>query len=327
MRRKLNYYNEHDPDAAHWLRSLIAAGLIPDGHVDERSICDVKGSELAEFVQVHLFAGIGGWSHALQLAGWPSDAPVWTGSCPCQPFSTAGKRRGTDDERHLWPEMYRLVQECQPATVFGEQVASNDGLIWLAGVRADLEASGYAVGAADLPAACVGAPHRRQRLFWVADCLCDGRNARWRHNRKRNGSVLGSNCESSRLADAGSEKRKGSVRTSEYVQRPIEDCTRGGLGDTSGTGLEVGNSERGIQPAAGRSSEGQAVELPGNPWDDFRWVHFGDGKARRLESGTQPLVDGVPGRVALLRGLGNAIVPQVAARFIKAWAETRPTNP
>lgn len=327
MRRKLNYYNEHDPDAAHWLRSLIAAWLIPDGHVDERSIVDVLPSDLARYDQCHFFAGIGGWSYALRLAALDGRQGVWTGSCPCQPFSSAGKRRGTADPRHLWPAFRWLIAQCRPATVLGEQVASNDGVRWLDGVRADLEVMGYEVGAADLPAACVGAPHRRQRLFWVADCLCDGRNARWRHNRKRNGSVLGSNCESSRLADAGSEKRKGSVRTSEYVQRPIEDCTRGGLGDTSGTGLEVGNSERGIQPAAGRSSEGQAVELPGNPWDDFRWVHFGDGKARRIESRTQPLVDGFPGRVDLLRGLGNAIVPQVAARFIKAWAETRPTNP
>ena len=163
------YYNEIDPFAAAWLRNLIAAELIPAGDVDERSIKDVQPGDLAGYVQCHFFAGIGGWSYALRLAGWPEDRPVWTGSCPCQPFSAAGKRGGVNDERHLWPEMYRLVRECGPATVFGEQVASKDGRLWLAGVRADLEALGYAVGAADLCAAGVGAPHIRQRLWWVAD--------------------------------------------------------------------------------------------------------------------------------------------------------------
>jgi len=85
------YYNEIDPFAAEWLRQLIKDGLIADGEVDERSIEDVTPNELAGFTQCHFFAGIGGWSYALRLAGWPDDQPVWTGSCPCQPFSTAGK--------------------------------------------------------------------------------------------------------------------------------------------------------------------------------------------------------------------------------------------
>ena len=86
-----SYYNEHDPKAAAWLRELIKAGLIPDGDVDERSIAEVKPDELRHYTQCHFFAGIGGWSLALQLAGWSADKPVWTGSCPCQPFSAAGK--------------------------------------------------------------------------------------------------------------------------------------------------------------------------------------------------------------------------------------------
>src|SRR5690606_14318827 len=166
------YYNEHDPFAAEWLREQIADGLIAPGVVDERSIVDVESADLAGFRQVHFFAGIGGWSYALRLAGWPDDRPVWTGSCPCQPFSTAGQGRGTADERHLWPEMARLIRECRPAVVFGEQVASPAGLEWLDGVSADLENEGYAVGAADLCAAGVGAPHIRQRLFWVG--VADG---------------------------------------------------------------------------------------------------------------------------------------------------------
>ena len=86
----MNYYNEFDPYAAQWLRNLIDAGHIPKGEVDSRSIKDVKASDLTGFVQCHFFAGLGGWSHALRLAGWPEDRPVWTGSCPCQPFSAAG---------------------------------------------------------------------------------------------------------------------------------------------------------------------------------------------------------------------------------------------
>src|SRR5690554_4930685 len=154
---------------AAWLRELIKQNLIPPGDVDERSIEDVTGADLKGYTQCHFFAGIGGWSEALRLAGWPADRPVWTGSCPCQPFSQAGKREGTKDPRHLWPEFRRLIAERRPSVVFGEQVASKDGRLWLAGVRADLEALGYAVGAADLCAAGVGAPHIRQRLYWVAD--------------------------------------------------------------------------------------------------------------------------------------------------------------
>ena len=163
------YYNEIDPFAADWCEALIRAGHIAPGLVDRRSITEVQPDDLREFTQCHFFAGIGGWSLALRLAGWDDRRPVWTGSCPCQPFSVAGAGRGTADERHLWPEFRRLIAECRPATVFGEQVASRAGRNWLAGVRADLEALDYAVGAADLCAASVGAPHIRQRLWWVAD--------------------------------------------------------------------------------------------------------------------------------------------------------------
>ena len=163
------FYNEIDPYAAQWLRNLIAAGHIAPGIVDERSIEDIKPVELAGYTQCHFFAGIGVWSRALRLAGWPDDKPVWTGSCPCQPFSAAGNGVGFDDERHLWPAFHWLISQCRPPVVFGEQVASKDGLAWLDLVQADLEGSGYASGAADLCAAGVGAPHIRQRLYWVAD--------------------------------------------------------------------------------------------------------------------------------------------------------------
>ena len=163
------YYNEHDKYAAQWLRNLIAAGHIANGDVDERSIEDVLPSDLAGYTQCHFFAGIGGWSLALRKAGWPDDRPVWSGSCPCQPFSAAGKGAGVADERHLWPAFHHLIVQCKPSTVFGEQVASRDGLDWLDLVHADMEGTDYAFGAADLCAAGIGAPHIRQRLYFVAD--------------------------------------------------------------------------------------------------------------------------------------------------------------
>jgi DNA (cytosine-5)-methyltransferase 1 len=171
------YYNENDPFAAEWLGNLKDAGLVPAGDIDTRSIKDVEPNDLDGYAQCHFFAGIGGWPLALRLAGWPDDAPVWTGSCPCQPFSDAGKKAGTDDPRHLWPDFRRLIAAGKPAIAFGEQVASKDGRRWLAGVRSEVEALGYEFGAADLCAAGIASPHIRQRLFWVADS--GGTECRW----------------------------------------------------------------------------------------------------------------------------------------------------
>lgn len=163
------YYNENEPYAAQWLRNLVAAGLIAPGDVDERSILDVRPSDLDGYAQCHFFAGLGGWSVALHLAGWDDARPVWTGSCPCQPFSSAGRRKGGADERHLWPRWFGLIRECHPAIVFGEQVARAVGQGWLDQVAADLEGQSYAFAAAVLPACAVDAPHLRNRLWFVAD--------------------------------------------------------------------------------------------------------------------------------------------------------------
>ena len=167
------YYNEIEPYAAQWLRNLIKKGLIADGEVDIRSIVDVSPDDLRGFTQAHFFAGIGGWSHALRLAGWPDDRPIWTGSCPCQPFSVAGKGAGVDDPRHLWPHFHRLITAVRPPVVMGEQVAGAAGYGWLDGVRADLETEGYAIRGVDIPACAVDAPHIRSRLYWVASDVAD----------------------------------------------------------------------------------------------------------------------------------------------------------
>jgi DNA (cytosine-5)-methyltransferase 1 len=165
----MNFYNEIDSYAAQWLRNLIDAGHIAPGVVDERSVEEITPNELRQYNQCHFFAGIGVWSYALRLAGVPDDFPIWTGSCPCQPFSAAGKGAGFADERHLWPAFHHLIEQCQPPVVLGEQVASKDADPWIDLVHADLEALGYAFGAVPFPSASVGAPHIRDRLYWVAD--------------------------------------------------------------------------------------------------------------------------------------------------------------
>ncbi|WP_049732842.1 DNA cytosine methyltransferase [Rhizobium ecuadorense] len=170
------YYNEIDPYAAQWLRNLIAAGHIAPGDVDERSIVDVQPDDLKGYAQCHFFAGIAGWSYGLKLAGWDDDRRVWTGSCPCQPLSSAGKQKGHLDERHLWPAFFSLISECRPAVVFGEQVASPIGLKWMSAVRSDLEGDRYACGIASVPGFISGSPQQRQRLYWVASSNSAGRD-------------------------------------------------------------------------------------------------------------------------------------------------------
>lgn len=162
-------YNEIDPFAAAWLRELIAAGHIAPGDVDERDIRDIRPEELTRYTQFHAFAGIGGWSLALRLAGWPDDRHIWTGSCPCQPFSVAGKGAGLADERHLWPAWFSLIDQSKPGVIMGEQVAAAVGKGWLDGAFSDLEGVGYTCGAAIVSASAAHAPHRRDRLWFVAD--------------------------------------------------------------------------------------------------------------------------------------------------------------
>ena len=162
------FYNEIEPYLCTWLNHQIAAGLIAPGRVDGRDIRDLDANDLAGHRQVHLFAGVGGWAYAARLAGWPDDVELWSASCPCQPFSVAGKRGGTDDPRHLWPDVFRLVRARRPAVLVGEQVAAAVGQHWLDRVFADLEGLGYACRAIIVPACAVNAPHRRDRLWFVA---------------------------------------------------------------------------------------------------------------------------------------------------------------
>nr|DAN86821.1 MAG TPA: Cytosine specific methyltransferase [Caudoviricetes sp.] len=267
----MNYYNEWDKGAAAWLRELIKQGHIPFGVVDERSITEVRPEDLDGFTQCHFFAGIGGWPLALRLAGVSEDTPLWTGSPPCQPFSTAGKQLGQFDPRHLAPVFLDLISECRPPVLFGEQVAAAIGKSWMCDLQTHLEGEDYAVGFAVLPACSVGAPHKRDRLFFGA------------HN----------------LAHS-SQRRRG------------EECPDTGR-------RVVRNSEEGWTPGRGASGGYNTTNPHNGFWSDTDWLGCRDGKFRPVEPGTFPLANGIPARVGRLRGYGNAIVPQVAAEFIKAF--------
>lgn len=329
------YYNEIDPYAAAWLRELVKRGLIAPGDVDERSIADVRPDDLRGYVQCHFFAGIAGWSLALRLAGWPDDRPVWTGSCPCQPFSVAGKGKGTADERHLWPEFFRLIAERRPAVVFGEQVAGAAGLAWVDHVCADLEGAGYAVAAADLPACSVGAPHRRQRLWWVA--AADGGHAsaerEQRSGEQRQQPQDGRTCL---MADAD---RAGSLlgQRNGQSQQPEQPAPQRNDADGCGAvhGLAHADSAVAEQSARigfgpGEAHSRRSCDQPdrrgdaSDAWAVLEWLPCSDGKARPTKPGLFPLAHGIPGRVGRLRAYGNAIVSQVAAEFVGAFLEARP---
>lgn len=350
------YYNEIDPFAAQWLRNLIAAGHIAPGEVDERSIEDVTPDDLRGFTQCHFFAGIGVWSHSLRLAGWPDDRPVWTGSCPCQPFSAAGKGDGFADERHLWPHFFHIINECRPQHVFGEQVASGNANTWFDLVQADLEGVGYAFGLVPFTSAGIGAPHIRERAYWVAHAS-SGRydrrtEAAGQEARAGAGIAIGigigglGNANVARLERlGGNDGAAGREGTTGPAAAPgVHD----GMANTEGSGrrerieniagVRIGNAEEGtagrFAKHGGMVDELRALEVNGF-WRDADWLLCRDGKWRPVEPGTFPLVDGAaarmgrvePGvarvassnRVGRLKGYGNAINAQAAAAFIRAY--------
>lgn len=303
-------YNEIDPFAAQWLRNLIEQGHVAQGAVDTRSIESLRAFDVLEARQAHFFAGIGIWSHALRLAGVPDNFPLWTGSCPCQPFSIAGAKGGEDDERHLWPEWRRLIDECRPAVVFGEQVTSPDGRAWLDTVLAEMEALGYAVAAADLCAACVGAPHIRQRLFFGAVRLA---------NPER--KILQRWCGAYRDFVEQAKQTKP-LR----VSGGLGDSLRNGSRRHAGTVLSA-KSESALEGVtAWRVADcAELASSIGGHWADADWLVCRPSKPdapanlRAVEPGTFPLANGDSARMGKVRAYGNAIVPQVAATFVQAF--------
>lgn len=354
-------YNEIDPYAAAWLRNLADAGHIAAGRIDTRSIADLQPSDVRDATRAHFFAGIGAWSHALRLAGWPDDARVWTGSCPCQPFSSAGKGAGFDDARHLWPAWFELIRECRPPVILGEQVASPDGLAWLDAVCADLEDADYAVGAADLCAAGIGAPHIRQRLYFVAiaepvaECTGGGRTERDGRARDladacgdergqgRGRAAVRWGAELERAAQQppgrGDAGLLGDPRSARLARRPGERGDDGAQREAAqragGAACSVGNADGSERPtrvtvAVGEREESERPIQPSAPrgfWSAADWIPCRDGKARPVEPGSFPLAHGATARVGRLRAYGNAICAPLAAEFVGAVMDVLEQRP
>jgi DNA (cytosine-5)-methyltransferase 1 len=300
------YYNEIDPFAVDTLRTLIARELIAPGEVDDRSIEDVSPDDLRGFTQCHFFAGLGLWSAAARRAGWGDDRPVWTASCPCQPFSEAGAGAGFADERHLWPSLHWLIQQRRPAIIFGEQVASAEAKPWLDLVCDDLAGVGYATRAQVAAAACYGAPMRRERLYWMAD-------------RDGGGQPQG------RARDAAQEC-----------------CWPSGSGAVDGLGSAERARLEGLGGDGADASDRPATGRPAATTSDVVWLQCGDGKQRPIASGIAALAHGLPKRVddryawagvvgdlanhlkrakryrvGSIRALGNAIVLPQATEWMR----------
>lgn len=345
------YYNDFEPTAAAWLRELIRNKLIPDGYVDERSITEVTPSDLEGFTQCHFFAGIGGWPLALRMAGVPESTRLWTGSPPCQPFSVAGESLGFDDPRHLAPAFLRLIRECRPERLYGEQVGAAIGKHWLDFVFLNLEEKGYACGASVLPACSVGAPHKRERIFFgavaysssvghqpVSDFTPTGVQHKALSQGEQRFQLGDIHAVSDSVADSNDKRpqRRTGVSECSYEQLigagSLEDVMEqpGSERREWREASAPGNQHDGSTSIGSESEYGPGVSsayrLPEHAtgpyhgfWDGADWLGCRDGKFRPVESGTQPLAHGIPARVGRLRGYGNAIVPQAAAEFIKAF--------
>ena len=352
------YYNEIDPYAAAWLRNLIKAGHIAPGDVDERSIMEVSADDVRNYTQCHWFAGIGGWSYALRLAGWDDTRPVWTGSCPCQPFSVAGKGKAQSDERHLWPAWFNLIKSVQPPVVFGEQVAGAIAHGWLDDAFDDLEGQGYETAACVLPACSVGAPHKRDRLWFVADTGSAGRGTGLLRNSGDDGKPLGSGrpviaAESGEapafmaraepyVDDSESRRRRfwnaEDERQTSGAEHPSGDAGEN-VADTNNKGSQRWNGaelpECSGEQFAGPGGSHDVSDAEGNGHRERRresHLHQADGGSDgellsepsisnwwSIEPPLGRVANGIPARAHKLRAYGNAIVPQVAAEFIKAY--------
>ena len=313
------YYNEIDPAAVEAIRCLMEDGVIAPGVVDDRSIKDVEANDLRGFTQCHFFAGAGTWSLAARHAGWADTDRLWSASCPCQPFSAAGKGLGADDPRHLWPDLYRLIHTARdtgfgPSVLVGEQVAGKAGYAWFDGVCADLAREGIAARVVDFPALAVDAPHERNRLYW---CAVDNANPSWglqSERRKPTQRGWAGDADAFNLCHplgAGLEGQRGHGDGSSA----LASANGGGEQRRSIFGPRESDSED------QKRTYGQSGRPNGSYWSDHEWLICHDGKARRAKPGTCLLVNGLAGRIPAWRLAGNGIVLPAAVEVLAALRE------
>lgn len=269
--------------------------------------------------------------------GWPDDQPVWTGSCPCQPFSVAGVGGGMDDQRHLWPYWFHLIEQRRPTVVFGEQVEAAIRYGWLDLVQADMEGIGYAFAAAGIPAAGVGAPHARHRLFFVADADDARLEGGSRHGRESCGPESGWDAHAgsrafNNLAGATCQRPSSNEGAkSGILEGPNFPKSSGMPGGMEHAGSFGWNGRQ--APAPGHDHERPASQRPQGEhgpgptngyWRNADWLRCRDERWRPVEPGTCPLAHGATARVGRLRAYGNAICAPLAAEFVSAYLECRP---
>jgi len=257
----------------------------------------------------------------------PARIDLLTGGFPCQPFSQAGKRKGKEDDRYLWPEMLRVIAGVRPRWILVENVA---GLVkmGLDQVLSDLEGHGYSCQTFIIPACAVNAPHRRDRVWIIAHTQSYGVH---RGPKEVRGEERGQNNE------VLSEPNDTNLSSSHSLSYAEGSSYGGGLGvsikgrededsvqrDEVGSHFADGNSNA-TQPGFSRLQGGQrgephAKRAPsygpitqrGNPWG-VEWTEVA------LRTCVRGVDDGVPGRVDRLKSLGNAIVPQVAEEIFRS---------
>ena len=254
------------------------------------------------------------------VKGKEGDADVIVGGFPCQPMSVAGKRKGTDDDRYLWPEMFRLIREIKPQFVIGENVKNiiniQDGVVFET-VCTDLESEGYEVQSFNIPAAGVGAPHRRERIWIVAHAeryneiqqiqKSDGiqDQVQSKRGQKDSASWISSRANSIRQTDNRYETNVANTKSieSHVGEHGKHQEERSRQGEIRGENSHDANTyskrlERFRAEHELRNSK-EEKQTSGNSW----WS---------VEPNVGRVANGVPGRVHRLKGLGNAIVPQIA---------------
>ena len=208
---------------------------------------------------------------------------IITGGYPCQPFSVAGSQRGEKDKRHLWPDMFRLVKECKPTWVIGENVSGHIKL-GLDTVLQDLESEGYTVRAFSISASSVGANHQRERVWIIAYSNME--------NTRQHGRRIESTWNTESIGSGTSEETQWSTNSNQIN------------GSSEGATLVGESSDTNSQRLQGRRSEQQLrkdeTERP-TSWDG--WWEF--------EPDVGRVANGIPKRVDRLKGLGNSLVPAI----------------
>ena len=309
----LVYYNDNDNYCCDVIEKNIENGNLYKGYVDRRDIRDVKGEDLKDYGQIHLFAGIGGFPLGFKWAGLPASTSIITGGFPCQPHSVAGKRRGAADDRNLWPEFLRIIKELRPTWIIGENVPGIVSL-YLDTVLSDLEGEAYFCWPFNIPACAFDAPHRRERIWIVAHAESDirGTPRDYRSKSSARGDTLLAHTEGKQdrglqftglAPNTGTGGEDVAYTNQESESRlPKREGTQDTISGNTGKAICYA-TVKGLQDWINKEMGG------GAEWNTFPQPQRSDWWT--VEPDVGRVAHGVPSRVDRLRSLGNAVVPQV----------------